>query len=99
MPNLAAMSKPRSTLITSRTAPTNASSPPTVGGAAEGGVRFLGELNEERTRHSIRSIDSGLGESDDPTQVDKEGGADVSSWWRCGVGLVGRAKEGVMLFK
>ena len=93
MPNLiAAMTKPRSTLVASRTAPTNASSPLTVGAMAEG--RFLGDVNEERTRHSIRSIDSGLGESDDPTQVDKEGGTDVSLW--CGGVVCGRGQRGMM---
>ena len=43
-----------------------------------GGARFLAEHSEERTRHSIRSIDSGLGESDDPTQVDKDSVPEVS---------------------
>ena len=74
MPNIATCKLGQSSLAsTASRAPTTAAaahSPP--GGGAGGGVRFLAEHNEERTRHSIRSIDSGLGESDDPTQVDKD---------------------------
>ena len=49
--------------------------PPNRGG---GEGRILADQGEEeRTRHSIRSIDSGLGESDDPTQVDRDSMVEV----------------------
>lgn len=56
-------------------ASTSSRMPSSMGGG--GGARFLAEHNNERTRHSIRSIDSGLGESDDPTQVDKDSVSEV----------------------
>ena len=52
-------------------------SPPKDGG----GTRYLTEQKEEQTRHSIRSIDSGLG-VDDPTQV-----ALIKALDHCGVVL------------
>ena len=45
--------------------------------SSSAGARFLTEHREEQTRHSIRSIDSGLGESDDPTQVDRDSTSEV----------------------
>ncbi len=77
MPNLALAKQAMSSLAS--TSVRASASAGASGGAEGGGVGLLGELNEEqRTRHSIRSIDSGLGESDDPTQVDKDNGVEAS---------------------
>ena len=74
MPNIHAESK----MAASNHALKSTCMPPTSSAGVSSETIFLGDHSE--VRHSIRSIDSGLGESDDPTQVDKVSVSEVYSW-------------------